>query len=60
MCVPGEVEWAQCFAACGVVEFVDWLRPELKFEGREALIAAMHEDIENARQRLDLAAESRH
>jgi len=38
------------------VEFVDWLRPELKFDGREALMAAMGKDIEDARRRLAQAA----
>jgi riboflavin kinase/FMN adenylyltransferase len=34
------------------VEFVDWLRPELKFDGREALIAAIAADVAHTRQRL--------
>lgn len=34
------------------VEFVDWLRPELKFDGPEALVAAIGTDVEQARQRL--------
>ena len=34
------------------VEFVDWLRPELRFDGPEALVAAMHEDVRQVRQRL--------
>lgn len=36
------------------VEFVDWLRPELRFEGVEALIEAIGADVEHARQRLAL------
>jgi riboflavin kinase/FMN adenylyltransferase len=31
------------------VEFVDWLRPELRFEGREPLVAAIRVDVEQAR-----------
>lgn len=34
------------------VEFVDWLRPELKFDGPEALIAAIREDVARTRERL--------
>lgn len=34
------------------VEFVDWLRAELKFEGVEALIEAIGADVRLARQRL--------
>lgn len=34
------------------VQFVQWLRPELKFEGREALVAAIAADVEHTRQRL--------
>lgn len=34
------------------VELVDWLRPELKFESPEALIAAMREDVAETRRRL--------
>jgi riboflavin kinase/FMN adenylyltransferase len=34
------------------VEFVDWLRPELKFESTEALVQAIHEDVVHTRQRL--------
>ena len=34
------------------VEFVDWLRPELKFDSREALVAAIREDVEHTRARL--------
>lgn len=34
------------------VEFVDWLRPELRFEGPAQLIAAMREDVAEARRRL--------
>ena len=37
------------------VEFVDWLRPELKFDGRDALIEAIRGDVVNARQRLAAA-----
>ncbi len=37
------------------VEFVDWLRPELKFENAEALRAAMAEDVAETRRRLGLA-----
>ncbi len=39
------------------VEFVDWLRPELKFDGPEALRAAIADDLDQIRARL--AAESR-
>jgi riboflavin kinase/FMN adenylyltransferase len=38
------------------VEFVDWLRPELRFEGPEALAAAIREDVRVVRQRLAAAA----
>lgn len=38
------------------VAFVDYLRPELRFDSREALIMAMERDVVHARQRL--AAES--
>jgi len=34
------------------VEFVDWLRPELKFDGREALVAAIRDDVARTRERL--------
>ncbi len=34
------------------VRFVDWLRPELRFDGREALIQAIHGDVALTRQRL--------
>ena len=34
------------------VEFAEWLRPERRFETREALIAAMDEDIQETRRRL--------
>jgi riboflavin kinase/FMN adenylyltransferase len=34
------------------VEFVDWLRPELRFESVEALIAAMDRDVAETRRRL--------
>jgi riboflavin kinase/FMN adenylyltransferase len=34
------------------VEFVEWLRPELRFDGPETLKAAMHEDVRRVRQRL--------
>ena len=34
------------------VQFVQWLRPELKFEGREALVAAIAADVEHTRVRL--------
>jgi FAD synthase len=34
------------------VEFASWLRPELKFDSAEALIAAMGNDIAEARRRL--------
>ncbi len=37
------------------VRFVEWLRPELKFDGAEALIAAISADVSNARQRLAVA-----
>lgn len=36
------------------VEFVDWLRPELKFDGREQLIEAIRSDVEETRRRLAL------
>ena len=38
------------------VEFVEWLRPELRFESREALIAAMDQDVAEVRRRLGLGA----
>ncbi|MCC6652568.1 MAG: bifunctional riboflavin kinase/FAD synthetase [Candidatus Eisenbacteria bacterium] len=34
------------------VQFVEWLRPELRFDGREALIEAIRADVENTRRRL--------
>ena len=34
------------------VEFIDWLRPELKFDGPAALVAAIHDDIARSRERL--------
>ena len=34
------------------VEFVDWLRPELRFENAGALIAAMDRDVAETRRRL--------
>jgi riboflavin kinase/FMN adenylyltransferase len=34
------------------VEFVDWLRPELRFDSPEALVQAMKRDVVDARQRL--------
>jgi riboflavin kinase/FMN adenylyltransferase len=34
------------------VEFADWLRPELQFDGREALVAAIRDDVASTRQRL--------
>ena len=34
------------------VQFVEWLRPELRFDGREALIEAIRADVENTRLRL--------
>lgn len=37
------------------VEFVDWLRPELRFENAEALIAAIGRDVEETRKRLAAA-----
>ena len=39
------------------VEFVEWLRPELRFESREALAGAMRADLAEARRQLsDTAA----
>ena len=35
-----------------VVEMVDWLRPERRFDGAEALVEAMREDVEETRRRL--------
>ena len=34
------------------VEFVAWLRPELRFPSAEALVEAMHRDVAEARRRL--------
>ena len=34
------------------VEFADWLRPEIRFDGAESLIQAMRADIAEARRRL--------
>lgn len=42
------------------VRFVDWLRAELKFGGVEALIAAIAEDVANARQRLAASSPVEH
>jgi riboflavin kinase/FMN adenylyltransferase len=36
------------------VEFVDWLRPEVKFENAAALVAAMERDVAETRRRLGL------
>jgi riboflavin kinase/FMN adenylyltransferase len=38
------------------VRFVDWLRPELRFDGREALVRAIDGDVALTRQRLAEAA----
>jgi riboflavin kinase / FMN adenylyltransferase len=38
------------------VQMVDWLRPELKFESPEALVAAMDRDLVETRRRLAEAA----
>lgn len=40
------------------VEFVDWLRPEIRFEGREPLIRAMERDVADVRVRLARAPAS--
>lgn len=37
------------------VQFVEWLRPELRFDGAEALVEAIREDVRQARQRLATA-----
>jgi riboflavin kinase/FMN adenylyltransferase len=37
------------------VEFVDWLRPELQFAGREPLVAAIRADVEQVREKLAAA-----
>jgi riboflavin kinase/FMN adenylyltransferase len=34
------------------VEFAEWLRPERRFETREALMAAMDDDVSETRRRL--------
>jgi riboflavin kinase/FMN adenylyltransferase len=34
------------------VEFAEWLRPEVRFESREALIAAMDRDVSETRRLL--------
>lgn len=34
------------------VQFVEWLRPELRFDGREALVAAIAADVAKTRDRL--------
>jgi riboflavin kinase/FMN adenylyltransferase len=39
------------------VEFAEWLRPERRFETREALIAAMDEDVSETRRRLGSAGQ---
>jgi riboflavin kinase/FMN adenylyltransferase len=39
-----------------VVELVDWLRPERRFDSLEALVVAMREDVEETRRRLRTAA----
>jgi len=36
------------------VEFVDWLRPEIKFDTPAALVAAMDHDVAETRRRLEL------
>jgi len=40
------------------VEFVAWLRPELRFDSAEALIAAMRDDVATARRLLEAASGS--
>ena len=35
-----------------VVEFVRWIRPEVKFESADQLIAQMHDDVAVARRLL--------
>jgi riboflavin kinase / FMN adenylyltransferase len=37
------------------IEFVDWLRPEHKFDSPEALVVAMDQDIADTRRKLGLA-----
>lgn len=50
------IDWSGELQGEGLeVEFVDWLRPELEFGSREALIAAMDADVIEARRRLGLA-----
>ena len=34
------------------VAFVEWIRPELKFDGADALVARMGEDVAQARRML--------
>lgn len=41
------------------VEFVDWIRAEVRFESRESLIAAMHADVAEVRRLLGAGAPSR-
>lgn len=37
------------------VTFVDWIRPEMKFDGLDALVAAIHGDVGTARRQLAAA-----
>jgi riboflavin kinase/FMN adenylyltransferase len=47
------IDWSGELVGKGLeVEFAEWLRPEQRFESREALIAAMDQDILEARRRL--------
>ena len=38
------------------VELVDWIRPQERFDTREALVAAMDRDVAEVRRRLEAAA----
>ncbi len=53
------LDWSGELAGLSLaVEFADWLRPELKFESRESLIAAMDRDVSEVRRRLALGSEA--
>jgi len=39
------------------IELIDWLRPELRFESTQALIEAMHRDLDETRRRLAVPAD---
>ena len=52
------LDWKGDLLGVGLeVRFVDWLRPERKFESAAALVEAMQDDVAEARRRLEAAVE---